>query len=135
MVDIGSLNGWAILSATLIAFLLGWIWYAPGVFGNSWLTATGKRRETSRLPPRLAAIQFALTLLTAVCLALLIVRFGAITWAEGATIGLVVGIGFVATSMASDYLFCGWSIRLYGIQIAYKLASFALMGAILGGWR
>jgi polyferredoxin len=80
-------------------------------------------------------IQLLLTLVTATVLALLVVRFGAITWAEGAAIGLVAGIGLVATSLASDYLFCGWSLRLYSIQVAYKLVSLTLMGAILGAWR
>jgi len=135
LVDPGSLNGWAILAAVLAAYALGAIWYAPPVLGNAWLRALGKRKEALGSPVRAMAIQFLLTLVTATVLALLIVRFGAITWAEGAVIGLIAGVGLVATGLASDYLFCGWSLRLYAIQVAYKLVSLAVMGAILGAWR
>ena len=135
LVDPGSLNGWAILAAVLAAYALGAIWYAPPVLGNAWLRVLGKRKEELGSPVRAMAIQFLLTLVTATVLALLIVRFGAITWAEGAVIGLIAGVGLVATGLASDYLFCGWSLRLYAIQVAYKLVSLAVMGAILGAWR
>jgi len=135
LVDVGSLNGWAILAAGLAAYALGALWYAPPVFGRAWLSALGKRFEALGSPVRTMAIQFVLTLVAATVLALLVVRFGAITWAEGAGIGLVAGVGLVATALASDYLFCGWSLRLYSIQVAYKLVSLTLMGAILGAWR
>ena len=135
LVDLGSLNGWAILAAVLAAYALGAGWYAPPVLGNAWLRALGKRQEELGSPVRAMAIQSLLTLVTATVLALLIVRFGAITWAEGAVIGLIAGVGLVATGVASDYLFCGWSLRLYSIQTAYKLISLVMMGAILGAWR
>ena len=135
LVDVGSLNGWAILAAALAAYALGALWYAPPVLGRAWLSALGKRPEELGSPVRAMGIQFLLTLVTATVLALLVVRFGAITWAEGALIGLIAGVGLVATSLASDYLFCGWSLRLYSIQVAYKLVSLTLMGAILGAWR
>jgi hypothetical protein len=135
LVDFGTLNGWAILAAAVAAYALGAVWYAPPVLGNAWLRALGKRKEELGSPARAMAIQFLLTLVTATVLALFVVRFGAITWAEGAAIGLVAGIGLVATGIASDFLFCGWSFRLYSIQVAYKLASLAVMGAILGAWR
>jgi len=135
LVDLGSLNGWAILAALLAGYALGAVWYAPPVLGNAWLRALGKRKEELGSPVRAMTIQLLLTLVTATVLALLVVRFGAITWAEGAAIGLVAGVGLVATSLASDYLFCGRSLRLYSIQVAYKLVSLTLMGAILGAWR
>jgi len=135
LVDLGSLNGWAILAAALAAYAFGAVWYAPPVLGNVWLKALGKRKEELGSPAKTMAVQLALTLVTAACLALLVVRFGAITWAEGAAIGFVAGVGLVATGLASDYLFCGWRLRLYAIQIAYKLVSLTLMGAILAAWR
>jgi hypothetical protein len=135
LVDIGSLNAWAVLAAALAAYAVGAIWYAPAVLGDAWLRAVGKRQEQLGSPLPAMAIQFLLTLVTATVLALLVVRFGAITWIEGAAIGFVAGAGLVATGLASDYLLCGWGFRLYAIQVAYKLAALATMGAILGAWR
>jgi hypothetical protein len=135
LVDIGSLNAWAIFAAALAAYTVGAIWYAPAVLGDAWLRALGKRKEQLGSPAPAMAVQFLLTLVTATVLALLVVRFGAITWAEGAAIGFVAGVGLLATGVASDYLFCGWSFRLYAIQVAYKLVSLVTMGAILAAWR
>jgi hypothetical protein len=35
----------AILLSAFLAFLLGFVWYAPGVFGNAWTTAIGKKKD------------------------------------------------------------------------------------------
>jgi hypothetical protein len=135
MIDVGSVNGWAILAATVAACALGVVWYAPPALGGAWLRTRGRRREDVSRPKWALAIQFLLTLVTATVLAVLVVRFGAITWLEGAAIGLAVGVGLVATAAASDHLSGGWSWRRYSIQTAHKLASLAVMGAILGAWR
>jgi hypothetical protein len=33
----------AILVSAVLAFILGWVWYSPKVFGNVWMEAIGKR--------------------------------------------------------------------------------------------
>jgi len=50
-------------------------------------------------------------------------------------VGLYTGVGFVATSLFSDYLFCGWSMKLFLIQAGYRVSALALMGAVLGVWE
>ena len=44
MIDLFALNWVAILIATVLAFVLGGIWYGP-VFGKAWLTALGKTED------------------------------------------------------------------------------------------
>lgn len=39
------INFWIILVATLVPLVLGFIWYNPKVFGNSWLEAAGVTEE------------------------------------------------------------------------------------------
>ena len=56
LVDLGSLNGWAILAAALAAYALGALWYAPPVLGRAWFSALGKRPEELGSPVRAMAI-------------------------------------------------------------------------------
>lgn len=51
-----------------------------------------------------------------------------------AVFGLIVGIGFIATAMASDSAFCGWGMQLFLIQSGYRVAYSVLMGAIIGAF-
>jgi len=135
LVDLGSINWWAVLVSTVVAYAIGAVWYAPPVFGNRWMAALGKSREELGDPARLMVAQFFLTLVIAAVLAAVVVRFGAVTWIEGAVVGLVLSVGLVATSLLSDWMFCGFSMRLYWMQIGYKVACITVMGAILGAWR
>ena len=38
-----TLNLWAILAATISAFVIGWLWYAPFSLGSAWKRANGLR--------------------------------------------------------------------------------------------
>jgi hypothetical protein len=135
LVDLGSINGWAVLTATVVAYAIGAVWYAPPVFGNRWMAVLGKSREQLGDPVKLMVAQFFLTLVIAAVLAAVVVRFGAVNWIEGAVIGLALSLGLVATSLLSDWMFCGFGMKLYWIQVGYKVVYVTVMGAILGAWR
>jgi len=135
LVDIGSVNGWAVLVAAVVGYAIGAVWYAPPVFGKRWLAALGKSKDQLGDPVKPMVVQFFLALVIAAVLAVVVVRFGAVTWIEGAAIGFVLSVGLVATSLFSDWMFCGFSMRLYRIQAGYKVVYITAMGAILGAWR
>ncbi len=135
LVDLGNINWWAVLLATALAYVTGAVWYAPPVFGKRWMAALGKSKEQLGDPARLMVTQFFLTLVTASVLAAVVVRFGAVTWVEGAAIGFALSLGLVAASLLSDWMFCGFNMRLYWIQAGHKAVYFTVMGAILGAWR
>ena len=135
LVDPGSINWWAVLLATVVAHGMGAVWYAPPVFGNRWMAALGKTKDQLGDPLKLMVAQFSLTFVIAAVLAVVVVRFGAVNWIEGAAIGFVLSAGLVATSLLSDWMFCGFDLKLYRMQIGCKLVSVTAMGAILGAWR
>lgn len=128
------INWWAVLVATALAFVLGGIWYGP-VFGQAWLAALGKTEDEIEPSPRPFIISFFTALLTAIVLAWLVVELGVVGPIDGAILGLVTGIGFIATAMASDSAFCGWSLKLFLIQAGYRVTYAVIMGAVLGGWQ
>jgi hypothetical protein len=135
LVDLGNVNWWAVFVSAVVAYVIGGVWYAPPVFGNRWMAALGKSKAQlgSQIKPMIAQFFFALVIATA--LAAVVVRFGAVTWIEGAAIGLLLSLGFVATSLLADWMFCGFNMKLYWIQVGHKVFFVTAMGAILGAWR
>ncbi len=134
MISFEIANWWAVLAATVLAFVLGGIWYGP-VFGKAWLEALGKTEDDIQPSASPFIISFFTALLTAVVLAWLIAALAVKGWLGGAVLGLITGVGFIATAMASDSAFCRWSLKLFLIQSGYRVLYSVLMGALLGAWQ
>jgi len=133
VLDFAGLNWVAILVATIAGFVLGGLWYGP-LFGKAWMNAIGKTPEELQPSPTPFVISFFTALITAVVLSALISSLGITDWLNGAVLGLLTGVGFIATAMASDTAFCGWGSRLFLIQSGYRVSYSIVMGAILGAW-
>ena len=134
MLDFGGLNWWAILVATGSAFILGWVWYGPA-FGKAWLAALGKSEEDVQPSPAPFVVSFFAALLTCIALAAIMQGLGMNGAVPGMALGLVVGIAFIAASMASDSAFCGWGVKLWAIQAGYRTVYSVIMGGIIGAWQ
>lgn len=129
------LNFVAVLVATVVGFCFGFLWYSPLMFGHAWLAAIGKSKEQLGKPAKALVPSFVATAVTAVVLSLFISWIGVVSMTEGLLVGLYAGVGLVATSLFSDYLFCGWGMKLFLIQAGYRVSTLALMGAVLGAWE
>lgn len=134
MLDISGLNWWAILVATVVSFALGGLWYGP-LFGKAWLTAIGKTEDELSPSPVPFIISFFTALITAVVMAMAIQALNIDSLTGGLMIGLLVGIGFIATAMASDSAFCGWGLALWSIQAGYRVVYSMIMGIVLAVWQ
>jgi len=130
-----TLNPWAILVATLSAFLLGGLWYSPVLFGALWKKAN---RFGADEPPaatgKIFAISFVLSLVMAFNLAIFL-NDPKTTLAWGATAGFLAGFGWIAMGLAVVAMFerRPWSYIL--VNGGYLTVALVLMGAILGAWR
>lgn len=127
-------NWWAILTATALAFVLGDLWYGP-IFGKAWMAAIGKTEDELQPSPTPFIVSFFTALITAMVLAWLVQALQVSSWQGGAMLGAGMGVGFIATAMASDSAFCGWGLNLWLIQSGYRVVYSILMGALLGGWQ
>ena len=134
MLDFAGLNYWAVLVSTAAGFALGGLWYGP-LFGKAWMVALGKTEEELEPSPTPFIISFFTALITALVLAALIQSLGITSLGGGLTLGLITGIGFIATAMASDSAFCGWGPKLFLIQSGYRVTYSIVMGGILGVWQ
>jgi len=111
---------------------LGGIWYGP-LFERVWRAAEGKSEPQAgrqKHPAFVYGLSLVLMLIAAVALAVAIGPDPGVTKSVG--FGLVVGIGWVATSFGVNYLFAGRRLALFAVDAGYNVVLFALMGLIIG---
>ena len=133
MLEFVGLNWWAIVVATAVAFALGGVWYGP-LFGKAWLAALGKTEDDIQPSPQPFIVSAVTTLITCIVVAALMRMLDMTGLVNGLLFGLLTGIGFIATSMASDTAFCRWGWKLWAIQAGYRVSYSILMGGIIGIW-
>lgn len=129
-----ALNWLAIGGAGVAAFMIGAVWYNAKVFGASWMRLAGIS-EAAAKKANVAMVMggaLALTILTAYCIARLMLRGGG--WEAGAKVGLFVGAA-VAFGTGINYLFEQKPMKLWFINAGHQLVTCVLSGAILGAWR
>jgi hypothetical protein len=137
---LGDLNYLAVLVAALAYFILGAIWYAPPVFGNAWMKASGMEMpaEGERPGPAIYIGPFFGCLIAALATALLAAATGTDTVGGGIVLGLVVGIGYVLSVTLSTAIFETHKPRKgvwFVITSLYHVVGLVLAAAILALWN
>jgi len=130
------LNLWAVLVATLAAFLIGGLWYSPFLFAGAWQRASGLTAAdlAAQNRGRIFSLAFVLTLVMAVNLAMFLDAPGT-TFVWGAAAGFLAGFGWVALSFGVVGLFESRPLSYVLVNGGYMVVAFVVMGAIIGGWR
>jgi hypothetical protein len=115
-----------------MAFAFGLVWYAPPVFGRTWLKHNGITAEQMkdgrghlRIGPAIV-----LTFVTGLMLDV-IMPAEALKWDDGAVMGLLVGLGLVAPAIAIHYIFSKRSVHLFLIDAGYSVFTLLIMGACI----
>jgi hypothetical protein len=134
-----NINWLAVVAATVVNMVLGTVWYMPAVFGNAWMKELGKTREQLGNPGPAYALMLIGSFVQATVLAALVTALQGFAKtsgpADGAMIGLVTGIGFVATTFLGEAVFSGKSAKLYLINVGYYLVALVINGALLAAWK
>lgn len=129
------LNHKGVLAAVIVQQILGFIWYHPKMFGQLW--ALGLDKSIDQLNP--TPLPFFAALFASVSFCYLLSWMFQIAviedWQRGLTLGLMVGIGFVAPGLARHYLFIGIDSMVIFIDAAYDIISAGLAGMILGVFK
>lgn len=129
------INYLAVLAAAFVPMVLGGLWYSNVMFARPWMRAVG------RTPEELtgAGLGYALSAVGAIVMSYAVARI--VRWAEvddvfnGALVGVLVWLGFVATVLAVTTYFGGRPRELWLINAGYQLVALILMGAIHGAWQ
>ena len=118
----------ATLVATILGFLLGALWYGP-LFGTRWMSLVGLSREQVRRdfnPVAIYGITFVLGLIASYVFGLYIGPNPGRAFAI--VCGAAAGLCWVATSLATNYLFEGRPASLIAINAGYHAVRFTLIG-------
>jgi hypothetical protein len=131
--DFGGVNWLAVIVAAVAGIIVGFVWYAPPVFGRRWARASGiELPGPGQVQPMTYIGGVVSAAVTAYVLAVLIDGLGAATPADGAVVGAVVWLGFVATWLASGVFFERRSTEWWAINAGQAIVSLVVMGAIIG---
>ena len=125
----------ATLVATLLGFALGALWYGP-LFGKPWMAAVGISRDQLQAgfnPVKTYGVTFVLGFIAAWMFGLYVGEHPGVRFAV--VLGGGIGVCWVATSLATNYLFERRNARLILINGGYHTVRFMLTGlafALLG---
>lgn len=122
----------ATLVATLLGFGLGALWYGP-LFGDAWMRALGVGREQLVIgfnPARTYGTTFVLGLIASYVFGLYLGPNPGRVFSIAA--GAAAGVFWVATSLATNYLFEGRRVALIAINGGYHAVRFTLIGLAFG---
>ena len=131
---ISSINYLSVIVAALSSFVVGMLWYGPVLFGKAWMAENGFSDEDVQGGNMLRTYgtAFVLGLIIAFNLDMFLGADATFTW--GLTAGALAGIGWVAASIGTMYLFEKKSLKLFLINGGYHAVNFTVMGGILGAW-
>ncbi|MFT3712962.1 MAG: DUF1761 domain-containing protein [Archangium sp.] len=120
--------------ASLLTFALGGLWYSPVLFGRAWQRLVGVSDE--KLKEHVARTfvgAFICALIAATNLAFFLGKDATLAFGLGA--GAATGVGWVATSLTTTYLFERRPLALIAIDAGFHAVSLTMMGTLLGAWH
>jgi hypothetical protein len=125
----------AVFVAAVAYWLLGAIWYGV-LFSKPWMALENISMEQAKsMNPVLPyVITFVLNLLIAYSLAQICIWRNANTIGRGASVGVLLWIGFIGPITYTTYMYEMRPKELFAINQFYPLAGMVLMGAIIGAW-
>lgn len=131
------MNYWGVLTAAVVFYVLGAIWYLPCLFGGACCSGssacgTGEMNKPSCCCKVGAYIgEFIISLVIAYVLALFIQISEAEKIVEGITVAFWAWLGFIATTHMSAVIWGHKPIKAYLVHAGFLLIGFLIMGAII----
>lgn len=140
------INWIALIVASLIPLVTGFIWYNPKVFGTAWMKETGMTEEKAKgmNPGKTYGLAVVFAFLIAFMMWPQVLIGGApgeahgvepfMTFKHGAFHGALVGLLFVLPVFATNALFEMKSAKYVMINSGYWIVTMALMGGLINTW-
>jgi len=128
------LNHVAVLVAAVVYFLWGYAWYT--IFAGPWTSALAKAPGATSPSPGILVGTFLLGLLLAYATGIALTRRPEDqTVQQGISFALFMGIALYAGQTLNHALYEQTPIMLWLIDTGYTVIGFAIIGAIVGGWK
>ena len=136
------LNWVAVAVATIAAFAIGLVWFAPPVLGTLWARQVSQYAGIAEADVTDGAAKgaallpwFVATAVNVVVLALAVAATRADSLADGIVLGLVLSVGFGATLCSWPTIFARLPRTWWLLNCGAALLMNAAAGAILGAWQ
>ncbi len=134
---LANINYLAVAAATVIAFGLGGLWYAPGFFGKAWMSGLGldpanidKSAATKGLI--ISAFTTFIEILVLACIVFMANMKG--FW-PGVHAGGLIGVGIISMVLLSNSIYEQKPFKVWLINAGYRATYFLICGGILGAWQ
>lgn len=130
--DVSGVDLLAVLVAGVAGFAFGSVWYMT--LSRPWLAAVGKTKEQLRTEssPTVFVLAAVAQLVMAYVLARVVAWHGEPTAGSGLLVGLVVWVGFVATTLVVNHGFQGARRSLTLIDGGHWLGVLLIQGLVIG---
>jgi hypothetical protein len=127
------INHLAVWVAAVAYFVFGGIWYGA-LFGGVWTTLAGKPMAPGGTTLYIESFVLGLVLAYGTAIALSR-RPEDLTLQQGISFALFMGIVLFASQTLNQALYESRPLLLWLIDTAYVVIGFAIVGAIVGGWK
>ena len=133
--DFTTINWLAIAASVVASLVIGFIYYHPKVFFNTWWVAIGKSLKEQPNPnPMIWVFTILASAVEAVFVSLFLTTMGSSGLVAGLTAGFIIWLGFVAPTNLVNNLFAGRSAKVFFIEAGNHLLYLLAAGAILASW-
>ena len=127
-----NLNYTAIAIASIVNFVIGWLWYSPMAFKSLWLKEAKLEGVVGEKPEATTLIAgYMLTLISAFIFAVLTECLAA---EVNLMTGMVIPIGIIITSIGTNYLFEKRTVKHFFINAGNLTVNYLVMGGIIWFW-
>jgi hypothetical protein len=135
-----TINFWPILISAIASFGIGALWYSPILFGKEWmelmkLNSSDIDGMSAKSMTGSYAIHLIANIISFGVLAFIIAISSAKSGSDGAFIGLIAWLGFVAPIAVSNLLWRRDPLKLVLIDTLQILIGLVVSGAIIGAWK
>ncbi len=134
------MNYLSVFVTTVVAFVIGALWYSPLLFGDAWkkllkIKVTKKEMEAAMKGMwKVLLGGFFVTLILVFMLDLFMNFLNVVTFSQGVLLGFLIWLGFLATTMFNIVLYEKKPFKLYLINAGHYLAVLLISGGILAVW-
>lgn len=132
-------NFLAVVAASVIAMVVGFIWFSKAFFGKVWMEYLGETEESMKAAQGKMGPYYLLAFLGAILIAYVLAHIvfyvGAATFTEGVQTGFWVWLGFIVPVLLGGVLWENKPWKIFYINVSYYIVSLALMGGTLALWR
>jgi hypothetical protein len=133
------INYLAVAASSIIFFMLGSLWFST-LFGSVWTQELKRHNVIIKEPTKNALIMkmlltFGANIVASFAMACLVNMTGSTTLTSGLILGIIVALGFAATTLGLVFIWESKSLKLFLIDSGYPALGIIASALLLSLWH